>query len=137
MTTTEKLQQTAVVSAFAQVSIEGDGWHFEGPAWAAWRIKTAIDRVFNAAKGLQTSSHNAVQLHAMGNAGHELARSMLDDDLRCGNDPTRWPGPHPRSWTDQLAELVDYADSLPQGSRLRTSAIALARECLDKNAKAG
>jgi hypothetical protein len=120
--------------AFATVHIEGDGWEFTGPAWAAWRIRYLATRMMGASANVQTSITSAAQLYAAGGSSRELALQMLDDDWRCGNEPHKFP-PRPH-WTDLLAELGEYADSLPAKSPIRASALDLAQVLLGKAAAA-
>jgi len=75
---------------------------------------------------------SAVQMHALGGTqGQEVAKNIMDDEWHCGNEPHRFPIPHPR-WTDQLLELAVYIDSLRAESPFRESAGELAKNLLDK-----
>ena len=115
------------------VNIYGDGWEFHGPAWLAWRIRSIATRLITVAEAAQTTAKNAVQFHALGGQGSDLASRIMDDEWYCGNGPR--PGPHPH-WTDTLLELALYADSLPAASSQRASALALAHQMLERAAKA-
>jgi len=125
------IKDTSAASPYSQVHISGDGWEFNGPAFLAWRIKYYASMVADAANTQGTAMKNAVHMHALGKEGERVAAQIMDDEWHCGNEPHRWPVPHPH-WTDQLIELALYADSLPQTSTLRSSALHLAQGMLSR-----
>ena len=120
-------------TALGKVDIYGDGWEFHGPVWVAWRIRYLATRIVAASNNVQTSVKAAAQHYAAGGANREMALQMLDDDWRCGNEPRPWP-PRPH-WTDLLAELGEYADSLPAKSPIRAAAFEMAQVLLHKAAQ--
>jgi hypothetical protein len=129
-------QEAAVASMYSRVDISGDGWEFHGPAYLAWRIKYYAAALTKAAAAEGSIVKNAVQMHALGKDGQTVARQIMDDEWHCGNEPHRFPIPHPH-WTDQLLELAAYADSLPAASPLRKSALQLAQGMLTRAQEGG